>query len=50
MGIGDLWDSIENVNEENTQFKKNAVRTTIHWLVFAKYCSLRFKKYNLLLE
>jgi hypothetical protein len=27
VGMGDLWDSIENVNEENTYFKKKMKNT-----------------------
>jgi hypothetical protein len=26
VGMGDFWDSIENVNEENTQLKKKSPR------------------------
>jgi hypothetical protein len=29
-GMGDLWDSIENVNEENTSLKKKATKKRKH--------------------
>jgi hypothetical protein len=35
VGMGDLWDSIENVNKENTYFKKNREEKTIEHNFFS---------------
>jgi hypothetical protein len=31
--MGDLWDSVENVNKENTQLRKNSASYRMYFIV-----------------